>query len=107
MVCTAVYLKHGHRTLTMMAPLLVTSGLPEDESWLHSNLFVFVCVKGCMQGTVWIEPDKCESMLHMEGQAWYVGGVGWWSVCSDELRFVCLFVVVLRHSNSISVISWQ
>ena len=28
-----------------------------------------------MHGTVWIEPDKHESVLHMEGQARYVEGV--------------------------------
>ena len=31
--------------------------------------------KGSMQRTVWIEPDRPESMLHMEGQAQYVEGV--------------------------------
>ena len=31
--------------------------------------------KECIQGTVCIEPDKRESMLHMEGQAQYVEGV--------------------------------
>ena len=29
----------------------------------------------CMQGMVWIEPDKHESILHVEGQAQYVEGV--------------------------------
>ena len=28
-----------------------------------------------MQGMVWIEPDKRDSMLSMEGQAQYVEGV--------------------------------
>ena len=27
-----------------------------------------------MQGILWIEADKCESMLHMEEQAQYVEG---------------------------------
>ena len=35
----------------------------------------FTSAKGCMQGTVWIEPHKCESVLHMEGQGQYVKGV--------------------------------
>ena len=39
---------------------------------------VGVGAKGCRQGTVWIESDKHESMLQMEGQARYVEG----SVCS-------------------------
>ena len=34
-----------------------------------------LCAKGCMQGTVWIEPDKRESMLHVVGQAQYVEGM--------------------------------
>ena len=29
---------------------------------------VWVCVKGGMQRMVWIKPDKCQSMLHMETQ---------------------------------------
>ena len=28
-----------------------------------------VSLKGCIQGAVWIEPDKRESVLHVEGQA--------------------------------------
>ena len=36
---------------------------------------VFVCAKAYMEGTVWIEPDKRESMLHMVGKAQYVEGV--------------------------------
>ena len=31
---------------------------------------VYMCVR--VQGTVWIEPDKCDSMLHVEGQSQYV-----------------------------------
>ena len=29
--------------------------------------------KRCMEGMVWIEPDKHEFMLHVEGQALSVG----------------------------------
>ena len=29
---------------------------------------------GCMQGLVWIEPDKRESMMHVARQALYVAG---------------------------------
>ena len=62
----------GHRTVTPAPPLLLTNGPVRYEAVLHNNSFVFACVKGCMQGTVWIEPDKHESMLHVAGQAWYV-----------------------------------
>ena len=47
-------------------------GPAKCEIGLHSNfvlVFVCVCTKGCMQKMVWIEPDKCESMLHTERQA--------------------------------------
>ena len=39
------------------------------------NLLVFVCAKGCMMGKVWIEPDKREFILYIEGQDQYVKGV--------------------------------
>ena len=70
----------------MVAPLLLISGLARYEVVLH-NMFCMcarVCeyertrAKGCMQGMVWIEPDKRESMLHVEEQARYV-------TCSGEL----------------------
>ena len=49
----------------------LTSGPVKYEAELHSkeiykSLLVFVCVRGYMQGTVWIEPDQYESMLHVE-----------------------------------------
>ena len=49
--------------MTIVAPLLLTSGLTKYEARLHSNFVVFllyVYAKGCMQGAVWIEPNKCE-----------------------------------------------
>ena len=53
----------------MVAPLFLTSVSVTYEAGIHSNLFVIcVRVKGCMQGTVWIESDKCESMLYVGGQ---------------------------------------
>ena len=54
----------------------LTSGLVKYEVRLHSKFFsIFMCVKSRMLESVWIEPDKPESTLHMEGQAWYVEGV--------------------------------
>ena len=57
---------------------------------------IFVCAKECMQGIVWIEPDKHESMLHMEEQVQYVDGccrvcnsrpsVYGGSVCKDSVQ---------------------
>ena len=41
----------------------------------HGNLLVFVCDKGMDGWTVWIEPDKHESMLQAKGQVLYVEGV--------------------------------
>ena len=63
--------------MTMAAPLLLTSGPAKNEAGLQSNFFVFLCmcVKGCIMGMVWIEPDKHESMLHVKRQARYVEGV--------------------------------
>ena len=50
-------------------------------------VYVYACVKGYMKGMVWIELDKREFMLHMEGQAWYVEGIMQW--CSGgEPSFV-------------------
>ena len=41
------------------------------------SIWLCVCLRaeGCMEGMVWIEPDKCEFILHVEGQAQYVDGV--------------------------------
>ena len=36
------------------------------------SLLMFVCVNGCMQGTVWMIQIICEFMLHVVGQAQYV-----------------------------------
>ena len=41
-----------------------------------------------MQGTVWIESDKRESILHMKGQAQYVEGM--YAVVSWGVKPVCL-----------------
>ena len=38
------------------------------------NIFIFFA-KGCMQWTVWIKPNKRESMLHTKGQAQYMEGM--------------------------------
>ena len=60
----------------MPAALLLASGQAGYEAVLRNNLLIFVCVfaKGCMQEMVWIEPDKCESMLHVDGQAGVLRG---------------------------------
>ena len=56
---------------------------------------VFVCVraKGCMQGTEWIEPDKCESILHTEHRLKPCMWRGCYRVCFGRPRvyggFVC------------------
>ena len=61
------------------ALLVLTSGSARHEAVLHINLLICVC-EG-MQLMVWIEPDKNESMLHLEGYARYVervyAVVGW------------------------------
>ena len=63
------------RTATMVAPLLLSSGLAKYEVGLHRNSF-YICVCEWMYaGAVWIESDKPESILHVEGQAQYVEGV--------------------------------
>ena len=42
--CTYLGNGTGHRTATMAAPLLLTSGPARYEAVLHNNLFSIVCV---------------------------------------------------------------
>ena len=46
---------------------------------------MYVCVQRDVCRGVWIEPDKCESMLYMEGQVWYMEGVYAWRVGVDPV----------------------
>ena len=70
--CSHIENDTDRRTSTMAAPLLLTSGPVRSEDVLYDNFVVLLCV--CMHGIVWIEPDKCESILHVEGQSHYVEG---------------------------------
>ena len=82
--CTHLGSGTGHITVTIVAPLLLTSGLMRYEAVLHSNLLVFVCmfISVCVcEGMVLIEPDKHESMLHVERQTRYVSREGGRGVC--------------------------
>ena len=90
----------GNMTATMVAVSLVVRqsmkrGFIVKQGANVLNIYMCVCVcahvcvcvclctcvcvctymKGCMQGTVWIEQDKCESMLYLKGHTQYVEGV--------------------------------
>ena len=55
-------------------------------------VFLCVCANRCIQGTVWIEPNKSESMLYME----------------EGTSSVCVCVCVCRGGGGVyAVVSWS
>ena len=81
-IVACIHLGNGtdHRTVTLMAPLS-HYGPAKYEAWHHSKKKVcwYFCVfsrRDVCRGRSRFNQIICESMLHMEGQARYVGVAG-------------------------------